>query len=308
MYDRSLLQKNHQLYVFDLSSIPKKDQLIASELRILRRPVTSNAAELIADYGTVFRAVIHMRKRTRFSKSQTPYKYSGLEPIDSFNFDITESEEKWSVLSVTKALHLWQHSSKIHYLQLTVQSVQNGKYVNPLLLGFAKEKRPHMNRALLVVFSNDGQGKIPTKTQSKRGQKDSHWLDVSHSEHELENEKKPRVKRRAKRRRRKYQCRVKSLYVDFNKLRWGEWIIAPHGYEAGICEGACNFPLDEHLRPTNHATVQTIVNAVDPLEAPPVCCVPNKLVPLSILYKDALLDTFVYKKYEDMSVKRCGCS
>lgn len=288
----------------------QKEQLVASELRILRRPVPQNTAELISEYGTVFKAVIHMKKRIPFAVRQIPYKYQGLEPIDSFTFDITDGEEKWYVLTVTKALKRWQHSSnKMQSLQLTIQSVVNGKYVSPVQLGFSKEKRSHRNRALLVVFSNDGKGKIPTAKNAKKETRKStdQWMDVSHSDTELEGDSHLRVKRRSRRRRKKYQCRVKSLWVDFQKLDWGSWVIAPNGYEAGICEGACKFPLDEHLRPSNHATVQTILNTVDPLATPPVCCIPNKLTPISILYNDPG-GNIKYKKYEDMSVKRCGCS
>ena len=31
------------------------------------------------------------------------------------------------------------------------------------------------------------------------------------------------------------------------------------GYDANYCEGRCEFPLDSHLSPTNHALIQTLI-------------------------------------------------
>ena len=58
-----------------------------------------------------------------------------------------------------------------------------------------------------------------------------------------------------------------------------------------------SFPLEVHQRPSNHATVQTILNTVDPLAVPPVCCVPNKLSSLGILYTNPA-GVIVYKTYK----------
>lgn len=285
--------------MFDLSAIPQKDLIVSSELRILRRPLQNNSDDLVSEYGTNFKAVIYMKRRIRFN--QIPYTYPGLEPLDSFTFDTTDSEERWNVLTVTKAVHLWQQSfNDIHYLQLTVQSLLNGKLVNPVRLGFGKEKRVHRNRALLVVFSNDDKEEAQSKNQDSLSE---HHMELAYSDNIP-----ARVKRNSKRgRRKKHQCRVRPLPVDFAQLDWNSWVIAPQGYDAGICEGVCKFPLEVHQRPTNHATVQTILNTVDPLAVPPVCCVPNKLSPLGILYTNPA-GVIVYKTYKNMIVERCGCS
>ena len=191
----------------------------------------------MSEYGTTFKAVIYMKRRVRFTMDQIPYRYPGLEPLDSFTFDITDSEERWNVLTVTKAVHLWQRSfNKIHYLQLTVHSLLNGKLVNPVQLGFSKEKRVHNNRALLVVFSNDDKEQTQSKNQQSLSK---HYMEVAYSD-----DIHTRVKRNAGRgRRKKHQCRVKPLPVDFAQLDWNSWVIAPQGYDAGICEGACKFSI-----------------------------------------------------------------
>ena len=59
------------------------------------------------------------------------------------------------------------------------------------------------------------------------------------------------------------------------------------GYDAHYCRGQCSFPLGQNQRPTNHATVQSIVSQlqlVDGVRQP--CCVPNRLLSLTLLYYD----------------------
>ena len=40
------------------------------------------------------------------------------------------------------------------------------------------------------------------------------------------------------------------------------FIIAPVGYAAYRCKGACDFPLNPHLNATNHAIVQVLVSMI----------------------------------------------
>jgi len=78
-------------------------------------------------------------------------------------------------------------------------------------------------------------------------------------------------------------------------------------FQAYECTGRCYFPLSDHLTPTKHAIVQTILNANYPRKAGRVCCVPTRLDPISILYVDDQ-GTVTYKyKYDGMVVAECGC-
>ncbi|KAK1117199.1 hypothetical protein K0M31_016896 [Melipona bicolor] len=115
------------------------------------------------------------------------------------------------------------------------------------------------------------------------------------------------------RRRRKNSCRRRSLYVDFALIAYDEWVVAPPGYEAYQCSGKCFYPFGDHLSPTKHAIVQTLVHgALQGVEggSKPVgraCCVPTRLAPTSLLYLDAS-GTLTYQYgYEDMVVAECGC-
>ena len=108
------------------------------------------------------------------------------------------------------------------------------------------------------------------------------------------------------RRKRKW-CSKKSLYVDFDQIGWSGWIISPKGYNAYHCKGECPFPLGQHQKPTNHATVQSIIHALGvakDVETP--CCVPNKLYSISLLYFDDD-DNVILKQYDDMVAASCGC-
>ncbi|XP_006625612.3 bone morphogenetic protein 10 [Lepisosteus oculatus] len=102
-------------------------------------------------------------------------------------------------------------------------------------------------------------------------------------------------------------CKKTSFYVEFKDIGWDTWILAPTGYEAYECNGMCTYPMTEHVSPTKHAIVRTLVHMRSPQKVSRACCVPTKLDPISLLYMD---DTGVvtYKyKYEGMVVAECGC-
>ncbi|KAG7259091.1 hypothetical protein CRUP_000043, partial [Coryphaenoides rupestris] len=82
-------------------------------------------------------------------------------------------------------------------------------------------------------------------------------------------------------------CQRLPLYVDFEEIGWSGWIVSPRGYNAYHCKGSCPFPLGQNMRPSNHATVQSIINALKltrGIETP--CCVPDKLFSINLLYFD----------------------
>jgi len=108
-------------------------------------------------------------------------------------------------------------------------------------------------------------------------------------------------------RRRKKSCSRHELYVDFDEIGWSGWIISPKGYNAYHCKGGCPFPLGQNQKPTNHATVQSIVHALrigKDLGTP--SCVPNKLYSISLLYFDDD-ENVILKQYDDMVAASCGC-
>ncbi|GFS01424.1 bone morphogenetic protein 7-like [Elysia marginata] len=102
-------------------------------------------------------------------------------------------------------------------------------------------------------------------------------------------------------------CSRYEMFVDFEEIGWSGWIISPNSYNAYRCDGGCPFPLGQSQKPTNHATVQSIVHAIavgKNVGTP--CCVPNKLYSISLLYFDDN-ENVILKQYDDMVVASCGC-
>ncbi|XP_024594876.1 growth/differentiation factor 2 [Neophocaena asiaeorientalis asiaeorientalis] len=102
-------------------------------------------------------------------------------------------------------------------------------------------------------------------------------------------------------------CQKTSLRVNFEDIGWDSWIIAPKEYDAFECKGGCFFPLADDVTPTKHAIVQTLVHLKFPMKVGKACCVPTKLSPISILYKDDMGVPTLKYHYEGMSVAECGC-
>lgn len=61
------------------------------------------------------------------------------------------------------------------------------------------------------------------------------------------------------------------------------------------------------VKPTNHATIQSIVRAVGIIPGiPEPCCVPENMSPLAVLYQDESRNP-VLKVYPNMTVQSCSC-
>ncbi|KAF7645419.1 hypothetical protein LDENG_00204840 [Lucifuga dentata] len=102
-------------------------------------------------------------------------------------------------------------------------------------------------------------------------------------------------------------CSRRNLRVDFADIGWSEWVIAPTAFDAFYCSGTCGFPMPKVVRPSNHATIQSIVRAVGIIPGvPEPCCVPEKMSPLAVLYQDEARNP-VLKVYPNMSVQSCSC-
>uniref|UniRef100_A0AC35UHN4 S-(hydroxymethyl)glutathione dehydrogenase n=1 Tax=Rhabditophanes sp. KR3021 TaxID=114890 RepID=A0AC35UHN4_9BILA len=101
-------------------------------------------------------------------------------------------------------------------------------------------------------------------------------------------------------------CRLHGLYVEFKDLGWDRFVIAPKGYQANYCDGACSFPLTANMNATNHAIIKTLVRMIDQTKADSAKCAPVLLSPMKILFVDDK-NNVVMKRYQSMLVKLCGC-
>ncbi|XP_040826422.1 growth/differentiation factor 10 [Ochotona curzoniae] len=102
-------------------------------------------------------------------------------------------------------------------------------------------------------------------------------------------------------------CSRRYLKVDFADIGWNGWIISPKAFDAYYCAGACEFPMPKVVRPSNHATIQSIVRAVGIVPGvPEPCCVPDKMSSLGVLFLDENRNV-VLKVYPNMAVETCAC-
>ncbi|XP_014231087.1 bone morphogenetic protein 2-like [Trichogramma pretiosum] len=104
-------------------------------------------------------------------------------------------------------------------------------------------------------------------------------------------------------------CAKRDLWVDFYGIGLTS-IIAPLGYEARRCAGHCRSPLSQDQKPTNHATIQSVVHKMNLIPEQRVdlpSCVPVHLAGISILYQDDETGQVTLKNYDDMIVVSCGC-
>ncbi|CAF3838436.1 unnamed protein product [Rotaria sp. Silwood1] len=99
-------------------------------------------------------------------------------------------------------------------------------------------------------------------------------------------------------------CSRYDLFVDFNQLSFGAWVIEPKRFNAGICRGDCPNPLSRLFYPTNHAMLLSLLHERgNSIQQP--SCVPVRLRPLDLLYYDR--QELVIKRHQGMQVEECGC-
>ncbi|XP_012578363.1 PREDICTED: growth/differentiation factor 6 [Condylura cristata] len=297
--DRGLDDLSHtplrrQKYLFDVSTLSDKEELVGAELRLFRQAPAAPWGQPVGP--------LHVQL------------YPCLSPLllDARTLDPQGAPRVgWEVFDVWQGLR--HQPWKQLCLELRAAWHEPGAAEDeapeppqppaPDLrsLGFGRRVRPPQERALLVVFTRSQRKNLFAEMREQLGSAEAagpgrrRRRTAFASRHGKRHGKKSRLR-----------CSKKPLHVNFKELGWDDWIIAPLEYEAYHCEGVCDFPLRSHLEPTNHAIIQTLMNSMDPGSTPPSCCVPTKLTPISILYIDAG-NNVVYKQYEDMVVESCGC-
>ncbi|NXU53641.1 GDF10 factor, partial [Turnix velox] len=146
--------------------------------------------------------------------------------------------------------------------------------------------------------------KASRKDRRRKGQENTEILTKSQV---LNFDEKTMKKARRKQWNEPRICSRRYMKVDFADIGWNEWIISPKSFDAYYCAGACEFPMPKIVRPSNHATIQSIVKAVGIIPGiPEPCCVPDKMSSLSVLFLDENKNV-VLKVYPNMSVETCAC-
>lgn len=268
---------------FNVSNIPTSEALHTVELRVthLKHPAAPEKSSGVK------------RRKKRRTSEDAPYKQRlmvydvlrqatkvsdpALRLLDTRVVDARQPGIQ--SLDVSEAVRRWvnvpgsNHGLLVEVVPLVKDGALDSSHVR--LRRSVDDTQWHKLQPLLVVHSHDG--------------------------------KAARQKRSVEKHRKiKQACRRHSLYVDFRKVGWDDWIVAPAGYDAYYCKGDCPFPLPDMLNATNHAVVQTLVNSRYPDRVPKACCVPTELSPISMLYMDDD-ERFVLKNHQNMVVEGCGC-
>ncbi|XP_059180778.1 nodal-related 2 [Centropristis striata] len=303
------------IVTFDLHALLADKQIQAAELRI--KPLRTRSDSNI----TV--EVYHQHGQTcHTDKSCQEQQLVGLLTESS----LVTSSQSWKVFNVTKPLLSWlrEKSAKARIRHKRVS--RRGRVVKtkrglslpdqPVFAASPRRDQDVSDRALLVVFSQTGSGEnskakaslLHTAEQSKflspAEIKRAHWPKRRRSKRG-QREQTVRSLQASKRGNEKPLCRRVDLHVDFNQIGWGSWIIFPKRYNAYRCEGSCPGPLGEHLNPTNHAYMQSLLKHYHPDRVASPCCAPTKMSPLSMLYYEN--GEMLLRHHEDMIVDECGC-
>ncbi|NXT82469.1 BMP2B protein, partial [Zapornia atra] len=276
---RSFLDKTHSetmRFLFVLSSVAKNEKILTAELHLFRLwPRATNGP-----------------KRHHFCqglRSASPAPAAG-----------TPAWCLWypGDTGLVPQVRDWMEDESSNQGLLVAVQDLGGSPLDPPPLQFASGRDHHESKKpMLVLFTDDGrrgaslpvagfpdlQPQTPILPPKLTGLRSTRSLD------------------------RLQPCQRHPLSVDFEEIGWSGWIISPRGYNAYHCKGSCPFPLGENMRPTNHATVQSIINALklsEGVSSP--CCVPDKLYSINLLYFDDD-ENVVLKQYDDMVAGSCGC-
>ncbi|MBN3295339.1 growth/differentiation factor 6-A [Amia ocellicauda] len=282
-----------QKYLFDVSTLSDREEMVGAELRIFRQGPGDVQMSQTGLY------VLHL----------LPCRSERVR-LDSRSIDVHDSQRPgWEVFDVWGMFKNRHPSAPQLCFELKATLGKMEREIDLRQIGLGRNDRFQQEKAILVVFTRSKKrenlfNEMKEKIKSSRKAEDEGTFQFKSRRRRRTAFNNRHGKRHGKKS--KSRCSKKPLHVNFKELGWDDWIIAPLDYEAYHCEGVCDFPLRSHLEPTNHAIIQTLMNSMDPNSTPPSCCVPTKLSPISILYIDSG-NNVVYKQYEDMIVESCGC-
>ncbi|NXO02435.1 BMP2B protein, partial [Rhinopomastus cyanomelas] len=288
---RSVLDKTHSekmRFLFVLSSVAKNEKILTAELHLFRLwpRVTDGPKRHHVCQVSVYQVLEKGQLDTPGGKKLLAVRLVSLQGSG------------WEVFAITQAVRDWTEDESTNQgLLVTVQGL-GGSLLDPPPLQFASGGDHHESKKpMLVLFTDDGRRGASAPTAGFPA-------PVLPAELPVPRRPRPRSPRSLEQ---LQPCQRHPLSVDFEEIGWSGWIISPRGYNAFHCRGSCPFPLGENMRPTNHATVQSIINALklsEGVSSP--CCVPDKLYSINLLYFDDD-ENVVLKQYDDMVAGSCGC-
>ncbi|KAL2087718.1 hypothetical protein ACEWY4_016546 [Coilia grayii] len=318
-------------------SIPPNENVINAELRLYALVPWNHHRLPSADHKvTIFEVqewAVQWKEEGAAAKGRHEKLPAKRDELVSRLINIEESQ--WEVFELTDVIHRWRESDhSTHYLEVHIESLQgqvnhfkgDDESVHSGLVELDIDTNvAGKHNPVLIVFSDD-QSKDQTEEKQEIDEMFEHefellsgnelWAGRESLEDDRPDEETlmqinsnmiydgaPRVRRSAA----DEYCKKTPLYVEFKDIGWDSWIVAPEGYQANACRGLCKFPLTPDVSPTQHAIIQTLVSMKSPKRVSAACCVPTKLDPISLLYKDQKGVVTLKHKYENMVVAECGC-
>ncbi|KAM6948451.1 anti-dorsalizing morphogenic protein [Aplochiton taeniatus] len=283
---------------FNMSTVARSEKVLTAELHLFKFRLQTSMTFNRHHFCQV--NVYQLLDSTKMNITQGKKLLSSrLIPIHSTG---------WEVFTITQAVRSWMADEQSNLGLLVTVRTLAGNQMDMKLVRFASGRDHHQSKQpMLVLFTDDGRRSTTLESALKEPNnspappslpnfpmpgavhRSARSLDYS----EEEGERMP--------------CQRQPLYVDFEEIGWSGWIVSPRGYNAYHCKGSCPFPLGQNMRPTNHATVQSIINALKltkGIETP--CCVPDKLFSINLLYFDDD-ENVVLKQYDNMVAGSCGC-
>ncbi|XP_077415221.1 anti-dorsalizing morphogenic protein [Vanacampus margaritifer] len=284
---------------FNLSTVARTEKILTAELHLFKlRP---QATLMFNRHHFCQVSVYQLLDTTKTNSTQERKLLSSrLIPVHS---------NGWEVFTITQAVRSWMVDEGSNLgLHVVVQTL-GGSHMDLKLIRFASGRNHHQSKQpMLVLFTDDGRRR---STTLESADPDNAQVTAILPQSPMAAPASPRSARSldhlSEEEGVSMPCRRLPLYVDFDEIGWSGWIVSPRGYNAYHCKGSCPFPLGQNMRPTNHATVQSIINAlklIKSIETP--CCVPDKLFSINLLYFDDD-ENVVLKQYNDMVAGSCGC-
>ncbi|CAI5781783.1 morphogenetic 8A-like [Podarcis lilfordi] len=273
---------------FDLTQIPTGESVTAAEFRIYKMQSFS----------------WHVNKTLHVSIYEIVQEHSNRDS-DLLLLDLQDilaGTEGWLVFDVAAASNHWLLHRKYNLgLRLYVET-EDGQSVDPGSAGFLGRRGPRSKQPFVVTFFRASQKQVRVPRAAKHLRKRQHKKNHSFPH----SNRLPGAFDDVHISEGRQVCRRHEMYVDFQELKWMDWVIAPRGYSAFYCAGDCAFPLDSCMNATNHAILQSLVHLMKPETVPKACCAPTKLSATSVLYYDSN-NNVILKKHRNMVVKTCGC-
>ncbi|XP_022908408.1 protein 60A [Onthophagus taurus] len=270
---------------FNVSTVPLDNTILGAELRIFQTP---NFNANITNSETIYAVTAYQLAKSSEGERE-------LEFVGTVN--VTAGYSGWVAINVTQSLSTWvalPQSNKGFYLSVHPHD-KPGHDVRPEDIGLTISKAEEESQPFMVAFFKSSK---PINVRPTRSIKKVDTIEYrSIMKRAAQNFDTTSDGR---------NCKIRTLYVSFETLKWKDWIIAPVGYAAHYCDGDCKFPLNSHMNATNHAIVQTLAHLTNPVKYPKPCCAPTKLTPISVLYYTDLTNVTL-KRYKNMVVKSCGC-